>query len=454
MSYRILTAFLLLTIPAAARADDWPQWLGPQRDGVWRETGVLDKFPEGGPKVLWRAPVKVGYAGPAVAEGKVYLMDFESEKAIPKDSFNRGELPGNERVLCLDAASGKPVWEHKYPVRYTISYPNGPRCTPTVQGGKVYTLGAEGNLHCLDAATGAVAWSKDFKKDYGAKTPMWGFCGHPLVDGQKLVCVVGGEGSLAVAFDKDTGKEIWRSLTAPEQGYSPPTLIEAGGTRQLLIWHGKALNSLDPETGKPYWSVPLEPAFGMSIMTPRQEGEYLFAGGISQAPGRGVALALKLAADRPAAEEVWRVTTKDKDRGVFPVNSTPFLADGMIYAIDQPGQLRGVKLATGERVWATFVPVTGKEQDENFRGTGAGTAFIVKNGDRYFLFNEKGELIIARLTPQGYQEVGRAKILEPTSVAFGRDVVWSHPAFANKCLFARNDKELVCVSLAAAPGGE
>src|SRR5919204_3817134 len=227
---RMLFAVLLFPLPALA--DDWPQWLGPQRDAVWRETGILDKFPEGGPKALWRTPVKVGYAGPAVAGGKVYLMDFETDKAIPKDSFNRGELPGNERVLCLDAATGKPVWEHKYPARYTISYPNGPRCTPTVQGGKVYTLGAEGNLHCLDAASGAVAWSKDFKKDYGAKTPMWGFCGHPLVDGQKLVCIVGGEGSLAVAFDKDTGKEIWRSLSAKETGYSVPTLIEAGGKRQ------------------------------------------------------------------------------------------------------------------------------------------------------------------------------------------------------------------------------
>src|SRR5207244_3876391 len=134
-------------------------------------------------------------------------------------------------------------WKHEYPCAYRISFPAGPRCTPTVQDGKVYTLGAMGNLYCLDAADGKVLWSKDFPKEYQAPVPLWGFCGHPLVDGQKLFCVAGGPGSVAVALDKDTGKELWRSLTAKEQGYSAPTLIKAGGTRQLLIWDAAALHS-------------------------------------------------------------------------------------------------------------------------------------------------------------------------------------------------------------------
>jgi hypothetical protein len=128
---------------------------------------------------------------------------------------------------------------------------------------------------------------------------------------------------------------------------------------------------------------------------------------------------------------------------------TPFIADGVIYGVDQPGQLRAVKLETGERLWSTFKPVIGEEKEEGFQGAGSGTAFVVKNGDRYFIFNEKGELIIARLSPGGYEEVDKAKLLEPSQVVFSRPVVWSHPAFAHQCVFVRNDKELACFSLAA-----
>jgi hypothetical protein len=185
--------------------------------------------------------------------------------------------------------------------------------------------------------------------------------------------------------------------------------------------------------------VPLEPAFFMSIAAPRKSGDYLFAGGHSKS------LLLKLAADKPDATEVWR---GEKGKSLTPINMTPFLEDGMIYGVDQPGQLRGVKVETGERVWETFLPVLGKEEKPDFKGGGTGTAFLVKNGDRFFVFGETGHLIIARITPKGYEEVSRFKLLEPTSNAFGRSVVWSHPAFADKCVFARNDKEIVCASLA------
>jgi outer membrane protein assembly factor BamB len=440
LSRALLAGLTIVLGVSSGRADDWPQWLGPQRDSVWRETGILDKFPEGGPKVLWRVAIAGGYAGPAVADGKVYVADYRTNADTRKASSPqaRPKLQGKERVLCLDAKSGREIWKYEYECPYAISYPAGPRCTPTVHEGKVYTLGAEGNLCCLDAAKGTLLWSKDFKKDYHAKTAIWGYAGHPLVDGQKLFCVVGGPDSLAVAFDKDTGKEIWRSLSARETGYAPPTLIEAGGVRQLLIWHGEALNSLDPETGKPYWSVPLQSYMGMAIMTPRKLGDYLFVGGAF-----GKAVLLKLDAGKPAVTEVWR---GKNDTAVYPVNSTPFLEDGLMYGVDQPGQLRAVKLATGERLWETFQPLSEKK---NVRQVGSGTVFLVKNGDRFLLASETGHLLIAKLGPKGYEEVSRWKMLEPTGAAFGRDVWWSHPAFANKCVFARNDQELVCVSLAA-----
>jgi outer membrane protein assembly factor BamB len=434
-SMTLLTVTLLGA--TAVRGDDWPQWMGPQRDGVWRESGILEKFPKDGPTIKWRVPVSGGYSGPAVADGRVFLTDYVVEKGkVVNSPPTKIKLEGKERVLCFSAADGKPVWKREYDCPYNLSYPVGPRATPTVSGGKVYTLGAEGNLLCLDANNGAVLWSKELKKEYKTETPLWGFSCNPLVDGQKLICLVGGEGSVAVAFDKDTGKELWRSLSDKEPGYGTPTVIEAGGKRQLVVWGPKEIHGLDPETGKSYWSFELQSNQGMSIMVPRKSGDYLFAGGMLNK-----AVLLKLSSDKPAAEVVWRGTAST---GVYPVNSTPFIEDGIIYGVDQPGQLRAVKLETGERLWETFGPTTNLPRDKS----GAGTAFLVKNGDRFFLFSETGDLIIAKLSPKGYEEISRCKLVAPTGEAFGREVVWSHPAFAEKCVFARNDKELVCASLA------
>ena len=436
-TFRILMALTALPLLGlTVRADDWPQWLGPNRDSVWAESGIIDSFPKDGAKVLWRAKVSGGYGGPAVVGGKVYLMDYVTDADNKGEIYERPSFKGQERVLCFSADKGEKLWEHKYDCTYTISFPNGPRVTPTVVDGKVYTVGAEGNLFCLDANKGTVIWSKDFKKDYKAKTPLWGFCGHPLVDGKKVIVITGGENACVVAFNKDDGKELWKSLNAEEPGYSCPSIIEAGGVRQLLVWHASSLNSLNPETGEKHWAVPLKAEYKMSIMIPRKFGDQLFVSGIYTA-----AVLLKLASDKPAVTEVWR---GKKTNALYPVNMTPFIEGGYAYGVNQPGALTAVKLESGERVWETTEPVTGKGS----KPADSATAFIVKNGDRFFLFNELGELVIAKLTPEKYQELGRAKILDPTNKAFGRDVVWSHPAFANKCIFVRNDKELVCVSLA------
>lgn len=449
LSLTAAAAALTICFPAAAVAADWPQWLGPNRDAVWAETGIVKSFPKGGPKEQWRVPIGGGYAGPAVAGGKVYVTDrvLKAGTVDPKDPFagNKAALPSTERVLCLDAKTGKELWKHEYDCPYQIQYPAGPRCTPAVSGGKVYTLGAMGHFFCLDDATGKVLWQKNFPDDYAAKPPVWGFTSHPLVYKNLVITLVGGDGQTVVAFDKDTGKEAWKALSAPEPGYGPPTLIEAGGTTQLVVWHPLSINGLNPATGEKYWSVPLVPEYKMSIMAPRVEGDLLFAGGIGNA---GVVLRLDKA--KPAVTEVWRNENKAKPTiGVYPVNMTPFIENGVIYGVDQPGMFRAVELATGKRLWETFEPVFGEKKDEDFRDGASGTAFVVKNGDRFFLFNEVGELIIARLTPKGYEEVSKAKLVDPTTPAFGsRKVVWVHPAFADKCVFVRNDKEIVCYSLA------
>ena len=432
----VLILAILASLPSwEAKADDWPQWLGPNRDAVWRETGIIDQFPKSGPKVRWRTPIAAGYSGPAVADGKVYVMDRVVKQAPKRGSeMMRTKLPGTERILCLDESDGKILWMKEYDCLYTISYPLGPRTTPLVHDHKVYTLGAEGNLFCLDTDSGNVLWTQDLKKNYGIQSPMWGYSAHPLLDGQKLICMVGGKGSTVVAFDKDSGKEIWKALDAKNLGYCPPMIFEAAGKRQLIIWHGEAVNGLDPETGKVYWTVPFVTYSYMSISTPRQAGDYLFLTSTF-----GKSLMLRLGKDHPSAEIAW--SGNRKKTSFDSVFGTPFVEDGYIYGTSSDGELFCIKADSGERLWSSFLPNGGK------RGQ-SGDVFIIKNEDRFFLFTEKGNLIIARLSPKEYQEVGRVHLLDPTSAAFGRDVLWSHPAFANRSIYLRNDKEIICVSLA------
>lgn len=417
--------------------------MGPQRDDVWRETGILTAFPASGANVRWRTPIGSGYSGPAVAKGRVYVMDrlLNQGTSNPKDPFPRGTIPGSERVLCLNEADGHIVWQFQYPCAYDISYPAGPRTTPSVDGDRVYTLGAVGNLHCLDATSGKKLWSHEFKKDYGVQSPVWGFAGHPLVDGQKLICLARGDGTTVVAFDKQTGKELWRALSAAEPGYSAPVIYEAGGCRQLIVWDPEAVNSLDPDSGRVYWSHQFTSRTGLSIATPRKMGDYLFVSTFYNG-----SLMLRLGTESPSATEVWR-SKKDSERNtdyLHSIISTPFLENGHIYGVCSYGQFRCLKADTGERVWETFVPTGGKEARW-------ANAFIVKNGERFFIPNEKGDLLIAKLNPKGYEEISRTHLLEPANTDPGRAVVWSHPAFANRCVFARNDREIICVSLAAQP---
>ena len=432
--------FLFLLRPAWVLGDDWPQWLGPNRDSVWRETGILEKFPEGGPKVLWRTAIGAGYTGPSVAGGKVYLTDRKLAEGAknPSNAFDRSVVPGSERVICLNETDGKEVWKYEYDCPYSISYGAGPRVTPLVSGGKVYSLGAEGNLMCLDAGTGKLLWAHEFKKEYNAKTPLWGFSGHPLLVGNKLICLAGGEGAVAVAFDKDSGKEAWHVLTAKEPGYSSPMLCTNGGKVEVIIWHPESVNALNPETGDVYWSEPFSSKSGMTIATPRQIGDELL---VTTFYSGSMMLRLK---DARTVSAIWK-TEKASEKETTHLNAvmcTPFLENGYIYGVCSYGQLRCLKVETGERVWETFKATT---TGEPVRWA---NAFIVKNGDRFFLANERGDLVIARLTPQGYTEVSRCHLLEPTNTAAGRDVVWSHPAFANRHVYARNDKEVVCVDLA------
>jgi len=437
----------MAAVASAAFADDWPQWFGPKRDAVWRETGILETFPPEGPKVRWRTPIGGGYAGPAVAGGRVYVTDriLEAGAKDPGNPHVRGSAPSIERVLCLNEADGKILWKHEYPCLYTVSYPAGPRTTPVVHEGKVYALGAEGHLFCFEAETGKVVWSRELKKDYGiATTALWGFSSNPLIDGNRLICMVGGKGTTVVAFDKESGKEIWKALDSGGQhlaGYSSPVIYEAGGKRQLIVWHPEALCSLDPETGKVYWQEPFALQSGLALAQPRKEGDQLFVTAFYNG-----SLMMRLDPTVPTASVAWkrRGRSERQTDALHSIMSTPFFEGGHIYGVCSYGALRCLKADNGDRLWETS-KATGAAGADGDRWA---NAFLVKQGDRFLLFNEKGELIIAKLSPKGYEEIGRARLLEPTGTAQRRAIVWSHPAFANRSVYARNDKEIVCVSMA------
>lgn len=434
---------------SAVRADDWPQWLGPKRDGVWRETGILSKFPQGGPKVRWRTPISEGYSGPAVANAKVYITDRVLAKGAknPGNAFDREtRVAGVERILCLNETDGKVIWKHEYDCEYKISYASGPRTTPVVADGKVYTLGAMGHLYCCDADTGKVIWSRDTLADYAKTPPGWGFSGHPLLDGDRLICLIGGVDSVAVAFHKDTGKEIWKALTADEPGYAPPMIFDIDNQRQLILWHPESVNSLDPQTGKVHWSQRYNKKkklqAGMSIPTPRLDGNKLFFTCFYEG---SLMLEVK-GTEKPKI--LWQIQGRsvmpDDTEALHSVMVTPIVKNGHIYGVDSYGELRGLDQANGKRLWSTHKPVTGES-------TRWGNAFMVEQADRVIFFNERGDLVIGKVSPQGYTEIDRANILQPTNTMAppkGRRVIWSHPAFANRSIYARNDREIICVSMA------
>jgi len=428
----LIVAVVFLAIAVNAYGEDWPQWMGPGRDNVWSPTGTLTGFGSDSPKKLWSAKIGSGYSGVAVVGERVFATDFVTKENVKVDNFGRKPFAGTERVLCFNAKTGTEIWKHEYPVTTTVSYPAGPRCTPVVDGDRVYTLGAEGHLACLDVASGKRIWDIELTQAYGAKSALWGYAAHPMIDGPRLLTLAGTQGSQTVALDKMTGNEIWKYGTASEQGYSPPTIIQSGGKRQLILANPDAVNSVNPETGEQYWSVPYEASNGSIIMSPIQVGEYLFVGGYSNRN-----LMLKLDQDKPGAKALWRDKAK---YGMSPVNVQPMAIGNLVYGCDQSGEMMAFEVPSGKRLWETSKPVSERPQ-------GSGTAFVIRYQDRFVLFNESGELIVAEMDAKGYRELSRVKLIKPTNNAFGREVVWCAPAMANGAIYIRNDEELLAFEL-------
>ena len=408
-------------------AQEWPDWRGINRNGVWQEQGITEKFGSNTISHKWSIPCGPGYCGPTVSGGKVYLTD-KLEK--PEEA---------ERILCVNTTDGKIVWSHSYPCRYgNVGYPDGPRASVVINNGKAYSLGTTGHLFCLNAQNGSVIWHIDLMSVYKINMPTWGIAATPLIYGNKLILQIGGSnGASVLALDKDTGKELWRS-SDDKISYSAPILIKQAGKPVVVVWTAENLNGLDPETGRIYWKISFPVRMGMGISTPVLYQDYIFVSCFFSG-----SLLAKLGKESLTAEKVWMRAgeTEYKTDALHCVINTPVIKDNFIYGVDSYGELRCLDLLTGDRIWEDLTVVK--------KNRWASVHFI-EHGKQTWMFNEHGEMLITELSPRGLKIISRALLIEPTTGQLNRNgtgVTWTHPAFANKHVFIRNDNRLVCAYL-------
>lgn len=412
---------LALLLPVAAPSEDWPQWRGPNRDGVWNESGIIKTFPAEGLKIRWRIPVGPGWSSPVVVRGRVYLTDMRLAK--PR---------AWERIQCFKESSGKLLWSRESELVYPDwafipEHGGGPAATPIVEAGKVYWFGRSGQVDCLDARNGKVIWETHLDRQY--EVGVLSCRGSPLIEGNLLILFAGAKpGACVIALDKRTGKEVWKALDEPLSN-SSPLIIEAGGQRQLIVWTGASVTSLNPVTGETWWREPVVTSSNDSIPTPVVQKNRLLISG----------LMLELGDHAPTVRVLWPESRAAAKR-ILSNTSTPMLQGDYVYSAKSNGELVCLDAGTGRQIWGA-TNVTGLK-------TGA-SIHLTPNGDAVFLFTDEGNLICAHLTAKGYRELSRVHLLEPTSVLGTRRLAWTPPVYANRQVFARNDAELVCASLAA-----
>lgn len=413
----------------SASGEDWPQWRGINRDGkIDSDIELMESLPKGELPRRWTVPVGGGYSGPTVVGNRVYVMDRQSES----DEDSR------ERVLCFDAVTGEDIWKYEYDAPYTIQYTAGPRAAVTIHEGRAIAVGAMGHLNCFDAATGELVWKHNLETEYQAKLPIWGIAASPLVhEGLVIQVAAGSNGACVVAFDFATGEEVWRSLDEPA-GYSSPIVIRQGDTDVIACWTGASVSGLDPKTGKVFWSVPM-PSRNMPIgvPTPITDGKHLFVSSFYDG-----SMMIELDSSQPNAKKLWhRVGVDEKNTDALHcMIGTPLFKGDYIYGVDSHGELRCLKKSNGDRVWEDQTAVPRNRW---------GTIHIIQHGDNEIMLNDQGELIFATLSPEGYMEHSRTKLLAPTLKQLRQrgGVTWSHPAIADGNIYARSDTELVCASL-------
>jgi outer membrane protein assembly factor BamB len=401
----VLVAFGALGLGAQTTVADWPQHLGPERNGIYRGPALADNWGAGGPKVVWTKPVGQGFSGPVVADGRLIL-------------FHR--VGNREVVQSLDARTGAEQWSYGYPTSYRddFGFDEGPRAVPVVANGVVYTFGAEGQLHAVSLTTGTRLWSEDTAGRFKVGKGFFGAAGSPLVEDGKVIANVGGKGAGIVAFDAKTGKVVW-TATDDEASYSSGVAATIAGRRCAIFLTRAGLVGLDPATGAVQFQRPWRARQNASVnaATPLVAGDLIF---ISAEYGPG-ATALRL--EGTTLTELW--ASNDALSNHY---ATSVMRDGYLFGFHGRQEfgpsLRAVELRTGRVRWS---------QDRFMAGS------VILAGDRLVVLRENGELILAPASPDAFKPLARAQVLPETVRAF--------PALANGFLYARNEKTLVCLDL-------
>ena len=393
-----LAAVTIGEAPEEKPATDWPQWRGPNLNGISAETGWLTKWPGKGPKQLWKVNVGAGYSSVAVSKGRLYTM---------------GNRKNTDIVWCLDAATGKELWKQSYPCR-NVEH-GGPRATPTLDGDVVYTISQRGDVCCFKAADGEKVWSKNLARELKARLPQWGFAGSALVEGKLLIVNIGTAGA---ALDKATGKVVWQTGRGAS-GYATPVAFDMDARRCMLVFGAKALFCVDAKTGKRAWSVPWKTDYDVNAADPIVVGGKIF---ISSGYGTGCAL-LEVKDGKP--EVLWR------NRAMKNQFSTCVLLKGHLYGSDgnvQRGSttLKCMDFATGKVKWT-------------HRGLKM-TSLMAADG-KLLVYSEQGALIVADASPEGFKPISRTQALT------GR--CWTMPVLAAGRIYCRNNNRgfLVCLDV-------
>ncbi len=396
----------LLHTHAAGDTLDWPQFLGPTRNGTCAGTNLAESWPKDGPPIVWRTKVGEGFSGPVVSVSKLILFHRLEKRAV---------------VDCLDIRTGQPVWRYEYRTDYVddFGFDEGPRATPAIAGGFVYTFGAEGTLNCLSMASGKRVWNVDTRLNFQASKGFFGAACSPLVEGQAVLLNVGGaNGSGIVAFNKDTGEVLWKATDA-EASYSSPCAATINGRRLVFFFTRGGLVSVDPGTGKVQHEFPWRSRMRASVnaASPLIIDDLVF---LSASYQTGAVL---LRVSGETVEKLWSA-----DEVLSNHYATSVYHDGFLYGFDgrqeQGPHLRCVELKTGKVRWS----------QDNF---GAGTVTLA--GQHLIVLRENGELILAPASPNGFKAIARAQVL-PGGVR-------ACPALADRWLYARSKDALVCVDL-------
>ena len=405
----LLTLALTLSVSSAA---DWPQFLGPTRDGVSPEKVA----PWAGPlKPAWKVPVGEAHSSPVVAGGLVYAF----YQPTGKDA---------DALAAFDADTGERKWEKSYDrPAFKPLFGNGPRGTPVVANGKVFTLGGTGVLAAWDAKSGELLWKVDALKEFKAKNLFFGTSTSPLVEGDKVLVNVGGKGAGVVAFNAADGKPAWQATDDPAS-YASPIAVGEGADRQFVFLTGANLLGLTPK-GEKAWSFPFTALVGAgrlieSSTTPLKAGDLIVGGSVTEG---SVALKVTRTGEKWAAEKVWL------NPELTCYFSTPVLAGKHLYMVNGSASLtnasitlRCVELATGKPTWEK-------------KNVGKYHAAIVRTGDgKLLMLDDAGGLSLFDADPTGYKELAKAKVCGPT---------WAHPALVGGKLYLRDEKELICVPL-------